>query len=482
MARIKYYDSATSTWVYADVTSSTIVDAVLFTEQGLSEDQKAQARENIGIDIAEIVQEVITTLGAPVFGRVDAENNIILSGNLAEGIYTLKYEDAEGNVIEIGTVEVGEKTPTSGYAEITWYDGVKLDKNNGSEGSGTGYCASSYIEIMDGYTYTVKQTMYDHSRYGGISVIYYDADGGYVSYAELWGSDSKEHSVVLTPPANAASFRLRVYYGTVYKPGMWPVYFEKTEQGGSEDSGESVLYTITQNLTNVRSTNLTSSITSGDSFTTTLTANSGYEMHSINVTMGGSDVTTTVLNGSVINISSVTGDVVITANAVEISSGYTNQLKSAINADGTLYNGGQGWKTGTRLNSSGVESTSNATELEVTGFIPVKSGDTVYMSGVTMNNDTYATQTYWWLYDSSFNKLTGRYKLFSQYTDDNMNDHKSQGLIDMDANGNVTMFKIHNAVFYTGSSLADLSNAAYLRISCEKIDNNSIITVNEPIV
>ena len=53
-----------------------------------------------------IVQQVIAALGTPVFGRVDAENNIILTGELAEGTYTIKYEDAEGNLMDVGTIEL----------------------------------------------------------------------------------------------------------------------------------------------------------------------------------------------------------------------------------------------------------------------------------------------------------------------------------------------------------------------------------------
>lgn len=58
-----------------------------------------------------IVQQVITALGTPVFGRVDAGNNIILTGELADGTYTLKYEDGEGNVTDIGTLTQGGSGP-----------------------------------------------------------------------------------------------------------------------------------------------------------------------------------------------------------------------------------------------------------------------------------------------------------------------------------------------------------------------------------
>lgn len=56
-------------------------------------------------DQESIVQQVITALGTPVWGRVDENNNIILTGNLSDGTYALKYEDAEGNLTEIGTFD-----------------------------------------------------------------------------------------------------------------------------------------------------------------------------------------------------------------------------------------------------------------------------------------------------------------------------------------------------------------------------------------
>jgi hypothetical protein len=57
-------------------------------------------------DQNEIIQKVIALLGGtPVFGVVDNANNIILSGALESGTYTLKYEYANGSVIVIGTLE-----------------------------------------------------------------------------------------------------------------------------------------------------------------------------------------------------------------------------------------------------------------------------------------------------------------------------------------------------------------------------------------
>jgi hypothetical protein len=66
-----------------------------------------------------IIAQVIDLLGGtPVYGIVDSENNVILTGALAEGIYTIKYEDEDGNVIVIGTLNHVPGSEESTY--INW--------------------------------------------------------------------------------------------------------------------------------------------------------------------------------------------------------------------------------------------------------------------------------------------------------------------------------------------------------------------------
>ena len=85
-----------------------------------------------------IVQQVITALGTPVFGRVDADNNVILSGELVSGTYTIKYEDADGNVTEIGTLN---NTPAPTYINV-----LPLAKGeDGNPYNGTGYAVGKRI-------------------------------------------------------------------------------------------------------------------------------------------------------------------------------------------------------------------------------------------------------------------------------------------------------------------------------------------------
>lgn len=77
-------------------------------------------------------------------------------------------------------------------------------------------------------------------------------------------------------------------------------------------------YTITRNLTNCTSSSEVTSIDEGSAYTETITANNGYTLTgaTVSVTMGGADITSSYFNG-VLNISSVTGNIVITVSAVQ---------------------------------------------------------------------------------------------------------------------------------------------------------------------
>lgn len=89
-------------------------------------------------------------------------------------------------------------------------------------------------------------------------------------------------------------------------------WIEDSNAGGSVEEGT---YTVTNNLTNCTTNNNTNSISANSSYSATISANSGYTLGSIAVTMGGSDITSSAVSGSSISINSVTGNVVITANA-----------------------------------------------------------------------------------------------------------------------------------------------------------------------
>ena len=90
-------------------------------------------------------------------------------------------------------------------------------------------------------------------------------------------------------------------------------------------------YTVTNNLSNCTTNNSSTVIEKNESYNATISANSGYEIKSIVVTMGGTNVSSTVVNGNKISIPSVTGIVVITVTTNKIENG--GELKDFPYAD-----------------------------------------------------------------------------------------------------------------------------------------------------
>lgn len=78
-------------------------------------------------------------------------------------------------------------------------------------------------------------------------------------------------------------------------------------------------YTIVNVLTNVTNSNSTAKVSEGASYIGKLTAADGFNMSTVTVTMGGVDVTADVYADGTITIESVTGNVIITASAVDDS-------------------------------------------------------------------------------------------------------------------------------------------------------------------
>ena len=75
-------------------------------------------------------------------------------------------------------------------------------------------------------------------------------------------------------------------------------------------------YNVSYYLTSVTSSNSDATVTGGNSFATTLIAEEGYMLGNVVVTMGGIDVTDSCYKNGAISISSVTGNIAITAAGI----------------------------------------------------------------------------------------------------------------------------------------------------------------------
>lgn len=235
--------------------------------------------------------------------------------------------------------------------------------------------------------------------------------------------------------------------------------------------GAMVYHSINANLTGVTLSNAQTSIEDGESYTATVTPNSGYTIDSVTVTMGGTDITSTAYSNGVITIASVTGNVSITATA---SKPRVNVLPTALDTDGTsVYPTVShpslttvGYASGYRLGSGGTESA--ASGKFVTGFIPVKQGDKITLENIGVNGTTQDND-YIALYDSNRNKLYSRYGYtWIAQTGSVLAPHT-------ESDGVITSFTLTGGT-HAGTSY-DFSNVAYMRLSAGNISSNSAIYV-----
>lgn len=147
-------------------------------------------------------------------------------------------------------------------------------------------------------------------------------------------------------------------------------------------SAPSVTYTITRNLTNCASSNTANSIAEGAAYTTTLSPTGTFKkLGAITVTMGGTDISSTVVSGSTITIAKVTGNIVITC-AAEI----TNIIDTiGISADTRLST-----SSGANRTQSGYAAI-GANE-DAASLIHLAAGDTLRIKGASLpaSNDSYS--------------------------------------------------------------------------------------------
>jgi hypothetical protein len=226
------------------------VGAVSYIAQILTEEQKVQARANIGVaSTEEMVQQVIAAIGSPIVGIVDENNNIILYGVLSAHDYKLYYEYSNGDRSEIGNFTVGQlpdepESVITRQVPLMWNTGVKIDKTTGIDSSDENYSASDNITIKDGFTYIVNQ---ESGGYGAVYVCFYDNNNQYLGYQSAWSaneSSSATPSCTVDMMDGATTMRFGYYaIGTKYTNMV--VLTETNDPnviGGNEipDSGEDI--------------------------------------------------------------------------------------------------------------------------------------------------------------------------------------------------------------------------------------------------
>lgn len=278
---------------------------------------------------------------------------------------------------------------------------------NGTTVNFSGHNKAKFVAQYHGHTHCLKVdklhyivnnagTEFDARRLATPSGTFYRNNdyAGHPVYGIEFGED-----VAYTKTANTG--KDTAFVVNVYDPDKEVIYsfcygagYDRTVPIGA------VVYrTITNSLTHAVTDNDSISVENGTAYSATITVDSGYTMDTLTVTMGGADITSTAYNSAtgVVNIPSVTGDVVITAVAVK-QVNYHNLVPDAVDSSGNI----APYQDGKSLSSSGAAG--DYSGFTLTGFIPLPDGKTSHTyriagDGISFNAADEYNRIAW--YDAS---------------------------------------------------------------------------------
>lgn len=230
-----------------------------------------------------------------------------------------------------------------------------------------------------------------------------------------------------------------------------------------DDMGEDTqFFAVTNNLTYVTTNNSASSVVPNASYSATLTANDNYQLDSVTVVMSGVDVTNKYYdsNTNTITIDEVKGHIVITATATFIQTGtYINRIPLSTTNDGkTIFGTANtiGYETNYRLSTNDGYSKRENEGYCSTGYIPCVKGDVIRIKNITLLGGP---------------AVSGNVNLFA---------YPDYDVSYMDC-GVWTYINLNNAMSNGEITLTNNFDSKYIRLCCNVINNDSIITINQKI-
>ena len=143
-------------------------------------------------DKAEIIQEVLDSIGCPVFGMVDTNNNIVLTGELPEANYNVKYEKEDGTTVDIGELSLVTKPKYTNLADPSSSDWAvgRLGSDGAVRTDSPGSRVTNYIAVENGDVVRLKGLNQDQSYGGVFKNAGYNASKGMVFATELYNTSS----------------------------------------------------------------------------------------------------------------------------------------------------------------------------------------------------------------------------------------------------------------------------------------------------
>lgn len=240
---------------------------------------------------------------------------------------------------------------------------------------------------------TISSQNFDKALQGGLDYAA-DKSGIWEALENAGGLTDTEKAFMLTLFKNAA-YTADVSATITKLEALWSGSEEPDEPIEPDDPDIPVVntYTVTNTLTNVTNSNTAASVTEGASYTATLTADEGYNIDSVTVTVGGVDVTASVYANGVVSISNVSGNIVITATAAEIPA-EDDENNGWVNGEAYTIE----WKEGYTLNTSTGAEEAKEGGYYVSDYLPCRGANRFVGANLRSNYK-------FWFYDENKNFL-----------------------------------------------------------------------------
>lgn len=187
-------------------------------------------------------------------------------------------------------------------------------------------------------------------------------------YGESYGVNWKEDATYSKTPGSAENTSFCV---VTVDPESMRIYADHYGAGYDRvltfDGAELQGYTVSCALSHVSATNTAQTVSEGATYSNYLTAEAGYSIKSVTVTMGGVDITETAVSDNSITIYNVDGDIVITVVTEEIVGAEGNLVPNmvAVDSDGVFNT--VGYMDGCYASGTG---TGTDSQCVVTGLLP----------------------------------------------------------------------------------------------------------------
>ena len=228
----------------------------------------------------------------------------------------------------------------------------------------------------------------------------YDPDLGYLILSTTCDAGTAQAALDEVNPTRTAGTTLEQAFDVLTVDRTNKMLYV-TRIGAGSDRALSTVDTstcsITYSLSNAASSNNAASVVRHGSYTTTITANQGYALSSVAVTMGGVDITSTAYNSGTgaVSIADVTGNVVITATAAGVRPTWTNLVPTSLNTTGGVFNT-TGYENGQYLsNTTSTFRGGSDANYTLTGRIAYTKADfdagkEIYFSGISWVNESHS--------------------------------------------------------------------------------------------